>query len=763
MNIQSYFTEMTYDSMNKQVSSVGFEIENRISSIEDEIIFDVLSGMFHGNEKSDLSIKRFLLKYKHIVNNIYIYDREKAEKFNFDESNHLFNIKFKDNNYIMTGEVKIIEESGLKYIIVPFSDANGVLIRNYKIELDIEWIIRDFMKEFYINGEYWTWYINDKSELIPIEYSETNNINDRFTMSKLDFIKKEIQDGYKGFLKNEIMYDNYNSVSTSYYPVFFHEYKYGIGVSVYYISLIKEITIKVSSLIFVFIIMMILIIFYFTILIDNEKKIAANLNESERSINKIINYVPFGIVLYDSNIVVRSNDYAKNELGIIEGKTSNIIVNKFLELNNEDGNEGIVKFKTKNGKEKSVFANLTTIVYEKKEVNFLSFVDITIVNEAKELAEESNRIKSRFVATVSHEIRTPMNGIIASVELLESIDIDNEEARNYIKIVKSSSENLLSMVNDILEMSKIENGRQVIKNTWFNLFDLINSIFLQFVSLIDEEKINYHILIDDELPKNVRSDENKIRQILINIIGNAIKFTHDGEIFISVKQKNRVNDMIEVEFVIADTGIGIKEDKLEKIFLKFYQIEDTNKRSYQGSGLGTTIAKELVELLGGKIKAFSPNRILKENNIGFEIIIDLNMEFKDTIIIENAEKINIHSKKYKILLAEDNVINAKITKKILNNAGYDVTVVSNGQEVIDIFDSSYDIILMDIQMPIKDGFEATKEIRNIDKNVFIVALTANDYGEINKKVKEVGMDQIVVKPFSKEKIYHIMKKITTNR
>jgi c-di-AMP phosphodiesterase-like protein len=155
-------------------------------------------------------------------------------------------------------------------------------------------------------------------------------------MSKLDFIKTEIKNGYKGFLKNEIMYDNYNSVSTSYYPVFFHEYKYGIGVSVYYISLIKEITIKVSSLIFVFIITMILIIFYFTILIDNEKKIASNLNESERSINKIINTVPFGIVLYDSNMVVKSNEYAKNEIGIIEGKTPNEMISKFLEIKNNE-------------------------------------------------------------------------------------------------------------------------------------------------------------------------------------------------------------------------------------------------------------------------------------------------------------------------------------------------------------------------------------------------------------------------------------------
>jgi len=753
IDIQMYVTDIAYDSMNYQISSIGDEIELKINSIEDDIVYTITSGIF--DKKDDKSIKKFLSKYQNIVKSIFIYDINESIKYNFSNLNNFIKVKFDDDIYSLTNKMKVIEENGIKYIIVPYFDSEGNVTLNYKIEIDIENLIINSVKDFYVNGEYWIWYVNDKKELIPIEYSEENILYNKFSLSESEYIIKDLENGIKGFISNSVIYGSLKKVSSSYYPLYFYGYKYGIGVSVYNVSIIREITIKISLLIFIFIIMIFIIIFYFSILVDKEKEFIMKLNNSEESINKIINYVPFGVVLYDLNEVVKVNDYAKNEVGIVEGIISEKMIEKFSAIEKSDGNA--VKVELINGEEISIISRLTTITYETRKVKFLSFIDITIIDEARELAEESNRIKSRFIDTVSHEIRTPMNGIIASIELLETIDIENEEANNYIEIVKSSSENLLSMVNDILEMSKIENGKLAINYSNFNFRDVLNSIYLQFLAMIDNEKINYLIDIDDNLPNIINSDENKIRQILINVIGNAVKFTDKGEILVKVREIKRFNNTVDIEFIIADTGIGIEKNELGKIFNKFYQIEDSNKRSYQGSGLGTTIAKELVVTLGGNINVESPNKILMNKNCGTQMNFKLNVEFIKEINNDIEKYNNINQKESKILLVEDNKINAKITKKVLNNAGFEVEVAVNGQDVIDKYNKSYDLILMDIQMPLKDGFEATKEIRNIDKEIIIIAFTANDEELIRKKILEIGMNGIIVKPFSKNKISEILK------
>ena len=754
IDIQVYFTDIAYDSMNHQVLNIGEEIELKINSVEDDIVYTITSGAL---SKTDKSIKRFLYKYQDIVKTISIYDTNKSAKYNFSDLNDFTKVEFESNVQSLNKKMEIIEENGIKYIIIPYFDDNSIVLKNYKVEIDIENLIINSMKDFYVNGEYWTWYVDNHKELIPIEYSEEKILNNKFYLSEANHIINDLENGIKGFITNSVIYDGLKKVSSSYYPLYFYNYKYGIGVSIYNVSIIKEITLKISFLVFLFIILTFLIIFYFSILVDKEKKSTMRFTNSEESIDRIINYVPFGVVLYDSNEVVKVNDYAKDEVGIIEGIISEPMIKKFSEIESSNGNA--IKVRLKNGKEVSIVGRLTTITYETKKVNFLSFIDITIIDEARELAEESNKIKSRFIDTVSHEIRTPMNGIIASIELLESIDIDNEEAKNYIKIVKSSSENLLSMVNDILEMSKIENGKLTINYSNFNLREVLRSVYLQFFAMVDNNKINYSISIDENLPIIVRSDENKLRQILINIIGNAVKFTAIGEILVKVNQIEQVNNIVNIEFIVADTGIGIEEKELGKIFNEFYQIEDSNKRNYQGSGLGTTIAKKLVLSLGGNINVESPNKILDDFNCGSKISFNLYMETVETVNNSNEKEIEngeIEKRNLKILLVEDNKINAKITKKILNNAKFEVDVAFDGQDVVEKYNESYDLILMDIQMPIKDGFEATKEIRNLNKEIIIIALTANNKEVIRKKAEEANMNGIIVKPFSKSKISEIL-------
>jgi len=741
--------------MNRQVSNIGMTIENEIQKIEENIIFDISTGILNIDENNSLNIKRFFGKYSNVLESVTIYNDSAIIKYKITESNHLNRVVFNNEEYPLTNAIEYNYSDDKKTIKVPYMDEFGFLKYNFIIEVNYDQVIEDGVSNIYINGEYWTWFIDNKNNLKPIGYSKTKNVNARFRLTFLDEIIDDLDKGYKGLIQNNVAYGNIENVSTSYYPIYIGDEIYGIGVSVYTMSLIKDITFKVSLLSFFFIILIAQVVIYFNYLIDKEKKISTELNESEETIKSIINNVPFGIVLYDNNEVVKLNEYAKKELNIKKGRFHDKNYKELLE--HKDVNEEIIVKINDNGKERSILKKLTTIKFNKKTLDFISFIDVTIINEAKELAEESSRAKTRFLTMVSHEIRTPLNGIIAATDLLEDTSLDEAEAKEYISTVKQSSISLLSMINDILEMSKIESGRVTLNNSWVQLEEVVNSIFNQMKPLVRTKPIDYELTYDENIPEYIWTDENKIRQILINIIGNAIKFTKEGRILVKVDLKEKKLKSVIIDFKIADTGIGIPEDQLKSVFDKFVQVEGENNREYQGSGLGTTITKELLSLLGSEIIAFSPNVTLEESR-GTEFVFELEVKFKNKLITRNADLI-VDGKGFKVLLADDNRVNAKISKRILENFGFEVYVVNDGQEAVDLFDESFDLILMDIQMPIKDGFQASTEIREKSKDVVIIALTANDAETVNSNGEKCGINGIIEKPFTKEKVKKILKNL----
>ncbi|HKL42147.1 MAG TPA: response regulator [Clostridia bacterium] len=741
--------------MNRQVSNIGMTIEKEIQKIEEDIIFDISTGILNINDNDNLNIKRFFGKYSNVVESITIYNDQTIIKYSITESNHLNRVLFTNEEYTLTNDIEYNYSDHKKTIKVPYTNRFGILEYNFIIEVNYNEVIKDGVGNIYINGEYWTWFIDNKENLEPISYSETKNVNARFRLTFLDEIIEDLNKGYKGLIQNNVAYGNIENVSTSYYPIHVGDETYGIGVSVFTMSLIKDITYKVSLLSFFFIILIAQVVIYFNYLIDKEKKISAELNESEETIRRIIVNVPFGIVLYDDEEVLEKNTYAREELNIHKGKFKNKPYEDLFV--HEDINEEIIIKINDNGKDRWILKKLTTIKFNKEPVNFISFIDVTLINRAKELAEESSRAKTRFLTMVSHEVRTPLNGIIAATDLLEDTSLNTAEAEEYIATVKQSSISLLSMINDILEMSKIESGRITVNSSWIQLEEIVNSVYNQMKPLVRSKPIDYSLSYDEEIPKNIWTDENKMRQVLINLIGNAIKFTHEGHILVKIDLKEKKETTVLIGFRVIDTGIGIPEDQLESVFDKFVQVEDDNNRKYQGSGLGTTITRELLTLLGSEINVFSPN-ITFDENLGSEFIFDLEVKYKNNLVEENHEQI-VDGTDLKVLLADDNHVNAKISKRILENFGFDVTVVNDGQAAVDAFDHSFDLILMDIQMPIKDGFEATCEIRQLSKEVIIIALTANDVETVNNDGADCGINGIIEKPFTKEKVKKIIKNL----
>ena len=372
---------------------------------------------------------------------------------------------------------------------------------------------------------------------------------------------------------------------------------------------------------------------------------------------------------------------------------------------------------------------------------------------AQEQAELANETKNRFLANISHEVRTPINAIIGFCDLTIRTVTDAEHKTN-LKRIKDSSEHLLSLIKDILDYSQIESGKLELKNESFELDSLITSVINAFYLDANSKKIKLTYSIDDNVPKNFKGDSDVLRQVLYNLIGNAIKFTDDGIVKATVKLKEPKDDenRVRLLFSIKDTGVGITKLKQKLIFNDFTQADSSSVRKFGGAGLGLTISKRFVEMMNGRIWVESEKG--KGSDFKFEILITAeDNKIPVNIVDETVEKEALH-----ILVAEDNLLNAQVISAFLKRLGHTAKTVDNGKKAVDILASEkFDAVLMDIEMPEMDGLEATKAIRSgkvdiLDSKIPIFALTAHALKDYEDKCYEVGMDGYLTKPIDIDKL-----------
>jgi signal transduction histidine kinase/BarA-like signal transduction histidine kinase len=372
-------------------------------------------------------------------------------------------------------------------------------------------------------------------------------------------------------------------------------------------------------------------------------------------------------------------------------------------------------------------------------------------------AKKATKTKSLFLANMSHEIRTPMNGIIGMSHL--GLKAPANKKNDYIKKIEFSAKNLLGIINDILDFSKIEAGKLEIEKTNFDLKQTLNNILIPIKFLVEEKKLELKIdYNENEIGKYFNGDELRVSQILTNLLSNAVKFTDSGFIKLSVI-KVKLN---RLKFIVEDSGIGLSENQKDKLFGSFSQADSSTTRKYGGTGLGLAISKQLVEMMNGEI--FVQSQI----NNGSSFIFEIELEE-----VENIEKNNYHDKtlqnnntrnfetlKYKtILLVEDNMINQEIVLGLLEDSGLNIIIASNGKEAISKYIQNQDkikLILMDIQMPVMDGYEATHTLRNQGVNIPIIALSANAMQEDIQKTINVGMNKHLNKPIDLDKLYDVL-------
>ncbi len=391
-----------------------------------------------------------------------------------------------------------------------------------------------------------------------------------------------------------------------------------------------------------------------------------------------------------------------------------------------------------------VLAAIRDVSYQKKIEKELT--------EAKEKAESAMKAKQQFLANMSHEIRTPMTAIIGFSKVVLKTDL-NAKQKEYVSAIKTSSDSLLVLINDILDLAKVDSGKMIFEQTPFKMEADISAMLHLFDLKLQEKNLELIKKYDNNIPKQLVGDPIRLNQIILNLISNAIKFTPEGKITVSIRLLSEDKETATIEFAVTDTGIGIPENMISTIFENFEQATSSTARLFGGTGLGLAIVKKLVEKQGGTINVKSK---LNEGSTFSFILSFQKMKAEDELdIVLTKQEFDSNIKNIKVLVVEDVALNQMLMKILLDDVGFERDIADNGKVAIEMLQTkSYDIILMDLQMPEMNGFEATDHIRNkMNSKIPIIALTADVTADDLAQCKAVGMNDHIAKPIEEKLLY----------
>ncbi len=924
VNIYYYFDiydqqiDFQKDFLLKQTQICGYEIEQteqEFQSDANKILFsNNLVRIFDNKELQTKTISQFEIfysKYEQLVNQIQIYDnRKNVFSIVKDKNNQFIHDSYQSHNQRELQPWKRMEtvDNNTLYYLPVFKDNR--VVGNIEVSINYINYINWVFEKSHLGSTQWQWLIELGEEARIL----SNNLTkDELNVTHLYKITDDLFEGFQGTIKHAIILDGEEQeIISAFYPTTILGMEFGIVFSLKTDFIAKAVAknaiiIVIVTLLFISLIILILLFFIFKN--RNEQQI---LKESELVLKQILESLPIGVLVVDKDKKIQKANKTALEMLSLEGEkelvgkdiSDRFLIGKnLLHLNKFgfpfDANQFITY--EKNGDEIVIYKREIPIVLQGEEVLLEAFIDVTPLEKARKQEALANEAKSDFLAKMSHEIRTPLNGIIGMADAF-SQHKPNKEQQEFISIIRKSADLLLSIINDILDFSKIEAGKMMLEEIPFRLGHEISFALQLFTAKAEDKGLELTMDIEPDVPDNIIGDPFRLRQVLSNLLDNAIKFSKEGKVNLRATRVEEYCGNITLQFDIEDTGIGIPKEHLGTMFDSFTQADGSTTRKYGGTGLGIAISKQLVNLMGGKIWAESPSRIsanpefpgsrfsftievFSNEKIRKEIGVDEITKYhqiktliinekthKEDILLETLQNFGIStyvtnyqdrtinviksnatnkSESYKmiiindnatfdgfqvaqtlhqnkltneflliilssndkkgnfarskklgvdyyliqpfqsseifdiiqdnfihikieeeeipslvaireglqILVAEDNLINQKVAKSIFKNLGFEISIAVNGNDVVEkVKKQPFNIIFMDIMMPEKDGFDATKSVREMGYDMPIVAVTADTNIESREKVIKAGMDDYIPKPIRVDEIKRVLIK-----
>jgi len=669
-------------------------------------------------------------------------------------------------------EVKKEDDHYLYYLPVFRQDS---VAANVEVTLGFSDFFRMQFARYHLDNTEWQWLISNGEVVL-------NNLGGKtLDIKRLNKINQDLKEGYDGVIRHTIDIDGQKQkVLSYYYPITLLKNSFGIVFSMKSDIPLKALTtrtILVSAGSFA---LLIAAIFIFLGMLRKKSDNELKLIESHNALQLTIESLPIGIMILDKEKNIRNiNNTAVNMLGI---KEKNNLVGKniserFLPRNyyQDDQYEGAYDanhfiYCEKDGADVVLYKKEAPVQLQGEELVLEAFIDITSIEKSRKLEAAANNAKSEFLARMSHEIRTPMNGIIGMTDALlrQSLPRDQQESVN---IIKKSADLLLSIINDILDFSKIEAGKMMIEEVPFKLREEIDLSMQLFNPLAESKGLELILNIGENVPDKIIGDPFRLRQVISNLLSNAIKFTHTGEIQINIELMEAYSGNLTLQFCIEDTGIGIPKEKLDTIFGSFSQADGSTTRKYGGSGLGTTISKQLVELMNGEIWIESPSTISNNSKypgtrVCFTIEVFSNERLEKDFVFDNITRYNEINA---IILNEDGQNEGDLVK-MLKSFSIRADVLSFQEGTLEMIrrhsggsPANFNLIVITDKETF-DGFSVAQKLheKEITKHFPVIMVSQNDKFGNHARSKRLGVDYYLIQPFESDEIFSIIRESFPN-
>jgi signal transduction histidine kinase/DNA-binding response OmpR family regulator len=761
----------------EQGSTCVKKIEDTASEFDNDINYLLFSNdltllLTSQEEPTELiqKLENLYSKYPKLISNISLLDQGNNVFSIYKDKKNVFIIdKYTTHitNQLFSKEIVNFENNIYHYIFPIYKDK--VLQANLDFSIDYNQYLESLFQNYWIKDILWQWVINKDGKIL---YSNQKDVTE---ISALPEIKTNINRNLEGFVIHKVNFENEKqTILSSYFPIKVLKSDFGVIFSFNLNDILNNIKSKAIAISISSIILIIIVFFLLEKVLSGIARKDKQRIKSEKQLLHIFDSIPIGVLILTQDKTIRHINrtasemlYGKDAKNIVGRNVTDMILPKYF-----SEKSGEAAFDTnhfyyfeKEGNEVVIYKRDIPFIIDNEELIIEAFIDISPIEKSRKLEAAANLAKSDFLAKMSHEIRTPLNGIVGMADALVQQKLTAEQ-HEFAEIIKKSSDLLLTIINDVLDYSKIEAGKMILEEIPFRISDEITFAKELFKPLAEEKKIKIISQIASNVPNHIIGDPFRLRQVISNLLSNAVKFTHEGEILLAVELMEEYSGNITLMFSVEDTGIGIPKEKLETIFASYTQAEGHTSRKYGGSGLGTTISKQLVELMSGEIWVESPSSIsvnpdFPGTKFSFTIEaysnekINKNFDFKE---ITNYTEINS-------LVISDNANDGEPIYIYLSNFGTNFEVYTYHPDTPDLLINKLLIDYQKYQMVfIKDslafdGFKIAKLLfeKGITYKHLFVMISSNDSSGNFIRCRRLGVDYYLIKPYESSEVFDIIQ------